>query len=171
MGTLSSWASFALTHHVVVQIAAMRAGRDRLFQGYVLLGDDIVIADDDVTEEYRDLMSWFSVSINDSKSLIGVGTAEFAKRHSRKGQEVTGMPGSFIILAGTRLSGLGVLIDVTLRRGWEVSGQSVLAAITYLVPSMGLVRKWRFVLVSLLVPGAPLSVAPALWGGPPKYCT
>jgi len=165
MGTLSSWASFALTHHVVVQIAAMRAGHDRLFQGYVLLGDDIVIADCDVAEEYRDLMAWFQVSINDSKSLVGVGAAEFAKRHFRKGQEVTGMPGSLILLAGTRLSGLRVLVDVALRRGWKISGQSVLAAITFLLPSIGAVRKWRFVLVSLLGPGAPLSVAPALWGG------
>jgi len=165
MGTLSSWASFALTHHVVVQIAAMRAGHDRLFQNYVLLGDDIVIADDDVAEEYRDLMAWFHVSINDSKSLVGVGAAEFAKRHFRKGQEVTGMPGSLILLAGTRLSGLRVLADVALRRGWEISGQSVLAAITFLLPSIGVVRKWRFVLVSLLGPGSPLAVTPALWGG------
>lgn len=165
MGTLSSWASFALTHHVVVQIAAMRAGYNQLFQNYVLLGDDIVIADDDVAEEYRDLMTWFHVSINDSKSLVGIGAAEFAKRHFVRGQEVTGMPGSLILLAGTRLSGLRVLVDVALRRGWEISGQSVLASIVYLLPSMGAVRKWRFVLVSLLGPGAPLSVAPALWGG------
>lgn len=165
MGTLSSWASFALTHHVVVQIAAMRAGHNRLFQGYVILGDDIVIADCDVAEEYRDLMAWFHVSINDTKSMVGTGAAEFAKRHFWKGQEVTGMPGSLILLAGTRLSGLRVLADVALRRGWEISGQSVLASIVFLLPSMGAVRKWRFVLVSLLGPGAPLSVTPALWGG------
>jgi hypothetical protein len=165
MGTLSSWAGFALAHHVVVQIAAMRAGYDKLFQNYVLLGDDIVIADDDVAEEYRDLMTWFQVSINDSKSLVGVGVAEFAKRHFLRGQEVSGMPGSLILLAGTRLSGLRVLVDVALRRGWGVSGQSLLASIFYLLPSIGAVRKWRFVLVSLLGPGAPLSVTPALWGG------
>jgi hypothetical protein len=168
MGTLSSWASFALTHHVVVQIAAMRAGWTGLFSDYRLLGDDIVIADPDVAEEYQELMATFHVSINDSKSLIGRGTTEFAKRHFHAGHEVTGLTGSLILLAGTRLSGLRVLLDVALQRGWAVSALSIVSSITLYAPSMESLRGWRSILMSMFGPGSPLAVAQALWGGLPN---
>jgi hypothetical protein len=171
MGTLSSWASFALAHHVVVQIAAMRAGWTGLFSDYRLLGDDIVIADADVAEEYQELMASFHVDINDSKSLCGIGTSEFAKRHFHRGHEVTGLTGSLILLAGTRLSGLRVLIDVALRRGWEVSAKSFVCSVALFAPSMEAMRVWRSILVSVLGPGGPLTVAQALWGGLPDSST
>jgi hypothetical protein len=167
MGTLSSWASFALAHHVVVQIAAMRAGWTKVFTDYRLLGDDIVIANDDVAEEYQELMTTFHVDINDSKSLVGVGTSEFAKRHFHRGSEVTGLTGSLILLAGTRLSGLRVLADVALRRGWGISAKSFVCSVALFAPSMETIRGWRSILVSLLGPGGPLCSAQALWGGLP----
>lgn len=166
MGTLSSWAAFALSHHVVVQIAAARAGYTDLFSDYVLLGDDIVIACPDVAEEYQEIMSILGVTINLSKSLVGVGLAEFAKRHFWHGHEITGLSGSLIKLAGTRLSGLRVLVDVARLRGWAISAVTVVASIAALVPvKVQESRAWRFILVSVLGPGGPLSVSPALWGG------
>lgn len=168
MGTLSSWASFALTHHVIVQISALRAGWTGLFQDYALLGDDIVIADADVAEEYRDLMAWLFVEINMSKSLVGKGCAEFAKRHFYKGREVTGVAGGLIQLAGTRLSGLRVLTEHCLQRGWVPTMASFVSSCTLYAPSMEHMRGWRSILVSLLGPGAPLTIASALWGGLPE---
>lgn len=166
MGTLSSWAAFALSHHVVVQIAAARAGFTGLFTGYVLLGDDIVIADADVAEEYQEIMTILGVTINLSKSLVGVGLAEFAKRHFWHGHEITGLSGSLIKLAGTHLSGLRVLVDVARLRGWAISAVTIVASIAMLVPlKVQASRAWRFILVSVLGPGGPLSVSPALWGG------
>ena len=52
MGALSSWASLALSHHVLVQIAVRRVGW-KYFDLYAIfyffqkkkMGDDIVIAD------------------------------------------------------------------------------------------------------------------------------
>jgi hypothetical protein len=56
MGAYSSWAMLALTHHVIMQVAAFRAGWRHMFPYYVVLGDDIVIRDSRVAGEYRDLM-------------------------------------------------------------------------------------------------------------------
>lgn len=106
MGTLSSWAAFAVSHHVVVQLAARQAGVDGLFTGYALLGDDIVIFDPDVATEYRDFMDWLHVDINMDKSVVGAGLAEFAKRVFYEGHEVTGVPSRLLRLAALYPSGL-----------------------------------------------------------------
>lgn len=80
MGAYSSWAMLALTHHLVVQVAAARAGYSGTFPYYAVLGDDLVIADTDVAKNYQVLMSYLGVPINLSKSLVSERTLEFAKR-------------------------------------------------------------------------------------------
>jgi len=85
MGVLSSWAMLALTHHLLVQWAAIRTGSvkpDQWFQNYAVLGDDIVIADTVVAKGYLDVMKEMDVSINPSKSLVSRKgrVVEFAKR-------------------------------------------------------------------------------------------
>jgi len=164
MGTLSSWAAFALSHHVVVQMAAHRVGLEGLFKDYCILGDDIVIAQEDVALEYLDLMAWFGVEINQSKSVVGAGIAEFAKRHFYHGHEISGIPGRLLSLAGLHLSGLRVWIDVMLTRGWKFDLASVLSSyLSY--TTLGLYeRVWRYLLISIAGPSAPFS-RQALWGG------
>nr|WNM95031.1 MAG: RNA-dependent RNA polymerase [Diaporthe gulyae mitovirus 3] len=81
MGALSSWGMLALTHHVIVQVAANRAGFDKTFTDYAILGDDVVIANELVAKVYHNLVtSWLGVDINLSKSLVSKHTFEFAKR-------------------------------------------------------------------------------------------
>jgi hypothetical protein len=81
MGALSSWAILAVTHHLLVQIAARRSGVTGWFTHYALLGDDIIIADESVAGAYLDLMTSLGVTINLSKSFeMKSGTFEFAKR-------------------------------------------------------------------------------------------
>lgn len=80
MGALSSWGMLALTHHIIVRIAAIRVGIQS-FQDYALLGDDIVIADKAVAMSYHTIMTGIlGVDINLSKSLVSSHTFEFAKR-------------------------------------------------------------------------------------------
>lgn len=79
MGAYSSWAMLALSHHVIVQCAALNAGKNQ-FEAYCILGDDIVIADDAVASEYLKLMTMLGVDINLSKSLQSLHFAEFAKK-------------------------------------------------------------------------------------------
>jgi len=79
MGALSSWAMLAITHHVIVKAAAIRKGIMN-FSDYCILGDDVVIANDDVAEEYRALMSCLGLEINLQKSVNSKIFTEFAKR-------------------------------------------------------------------------------------------
>lgn len=81
MGAYSSWAVMALTHHVIVQIAAFRCGSSGFFRHYALLGDDIVIADKRVAMKYLEVMKELGVGVNRLKSIESpAGVAEFAKR-------------------------------------------------------------------------------------------
>jgi hypothetical protein len=86
MGCYSSWAMLALSHHLIVQIAARRCGCECIFTNYAVLGDDIVIADDAVAKAYLAIMEVLGVDVNLVKSHQG-STAEFAKRwiHSTLG--------------------------------------------------------------------------------------
>jgi hypothetical protein len=71
----------ALTHHIIVQVAAARVGFNKPFTLYAILGDDVVIADEAVAKAYHALVtSWLGVDINLSKTLTSLHTFEFAKR-------------------------------------------------------------------------------------------
>ncbi|CAA0413885.1 unnamed protein product [Arabidopsis thaliana] len=83
LGYYGSWALFALSHHAIVWLAALRAypHQTRPFLDYALLGDDIVIADRSVAKEYRSLLDALQVDISDAKSIVSeTGCLEFAKR-------------------------------------------------------------------------------------------
>lgn len=92
MGAYSSWAMFAVTHHIMVRTAAQMAGYNpRTFKKYVLLGDDIVIADQKVAEKYQYLMESLGVTLSPAKTHVSVDTYEFAKRWYQAGVEISGI--------------------------------------------------------------------------------
>jgi hypothetical protein len=81
MGLLSSWASLALVHHALVQFAAKRAGLSGWFPHYLVLGDDIVIADAAVAEAYLNVCNDFGIKVGLAKSLISrKGLMNFASQ-------------------------------------------------------------------------------------------
>jgi hypothetical protein len=81
MGALSSWAMLAVTHHVIVQVAAYRSGFQGWYPFYAVLGDDVVILGDRVAQEYLSIMRYLGVPINMGKSISSErGLLEFAKR-------------------------------------------------------------------------------------------
>jgi len=79
MGAKSSWAMFTLSHHLVVQTAAYKAGFG-MFNGYILLGDDIVINHDRVALEYLKIIRGLGVEVSVNKTHTSFTTYEFAKR-------------------------------------------------------------------------------------------
>lgn len=91
MGAYSSWAAFALTHHVVVQWAAYKAGY-RNFNDYILLGDDIVIKNNRVAQIYIAMMQRWGVDISKAKTHVSKHTYEFAKRWIHHGEEISPLP-------------------------------------------------------------------------------
>lgn len=90
MGCLSSWGMLALSHHMIVQVAARRAGFKGWFSLYAVLGDDIVIANRAVADCYLVLMRDLGLEINLSKSLISSsGSCEFAKKFYFQGVDAS----------------------------------------------------------------------------------
>jgi hypothetical protein len=73
----------ALTHHLIVQLAYKNVRGNVLniwYSEYELLGDDIVLFEKDVAEEYLRLMRGYGVGINLSKSVVSTNKSfEFAK--------------------------------------------------------------------------------------------
>lgn len=76
LGLYPSFASFALAHHSVVRGIHLQLGKDKF--RYRLLGDDIVIWDDEVAHAYRKLMTSLGVAISEAKSLVSASSCEFA---------------------------------------------------------------------------------------------
>jgi ribosomal protein RSM22 (predicted rRNA methylase) len=69
----------ALTHHVLVKVAAIQIGKTH-FWDYFLLGDDLVIMDDGVAQSYRRLLRAFDMPISEAKTYESSEFFEFAKR-------------------------------------------------------------------------------------------
>jgi len=98
MGARTSWAILALTHHAIIQFAALRAGVvgvNEWFKHYAVLGDDVVIANDLVAREYLVFMKQIGVGVNPSKSVIadqGFSIFEFAKRVFGAGVNLSPIP-------------------------------------------------------------------------------
>jgi hypothetical protein len=101
MGALSSFNMLALSHHIIVQVAALNCGYSEWFCDYALLGDDIVIADKVVAMAYKSLMMDLGLELSDSKGFESPnGTFEFCKRMITPSGEVSpiGMKGLSVAL-------------------------------------------------------------------------
>jgi len=85
MGAKTSWAIFSLTHHTILRLLCRfhRVSREC----YVIIGDDIVIANEAVANSYMALLDDFGVPYSKDKTIspysVGrpdLSVAEFAKR-------------------------------------------------------------------------------------------
>jgi hypothetical protein len=97
MGALSSWPSLAITHHFLVQASAWRIGRVPLgkwFKDYAILGDDLVIFNKEVADEYRRVIALIGMNIGLHKSILSNNGSviEFAKRIFHNGVDVSPVP-------------------------------------------------------------------------------
>jgi hypothetical protein len=96
LGAYSSWAVFTLCHHIIVRIAMNRVGVPYTDKVYRILGDDIVIFNNLVSEQYVTLMHELGVEISKSKTHRSKVFFELAKRQFIKQNnvwlEVTGFP-------------------------------------------------------------------------------
>lgn len=89
MGAYSSWAIFAICHHLIVQLSAKECNIPLPFKDYYLLGDDIVIQNSQVASTYLKKLQSLGVEISEEKTIKSKIFMEFAKRHWYKGIEVT----------------------------------------------------------------------------------
>jgi len=123
LGLLSSFPSFSLFHHDIVQFAYCRCRSRKglplkFFRDYRLLGDDIVILNKEVADEYQFLMQdVLGVAINMSKSVIGDSKnsqIEFTKRLALNGKEMSSVKRN--ILTKNDMQSMLELVDILLNR-------------------------------------------------------
>jgi len=113
----------ALTHHTIVQVAAIRAGQTldfKVFTDYALLGDDLVIANCDVAREYKLLLQDLDMPISLEKSHTALGSYEFAKRWIIQGEEITGFSISGLLETWKKYPLLKNFLDNQCGHGWEL---------------------------------------------------
>jgi len=116
----------ALTHHIIVQVAAMRAGlisakRPVLFKSYVLLGDDLRIDHDLVAKEYKNLLTQLDMPFSEPKTHVSKHGFEFAKRWYAQGTEVTGFSVSGLLSVWKSYPLLINFLDNQESHGWKLT--------------------------------------------------
>lgn len=127
MGAYSSWAMLAVTHHVIVQIAAVQCGfKVNTFKQYCILGDDIVINNDRVASVYVQLMETLGVKINTSKSIISYDVVEFAKRWLTPYGEISPLGPGNVLNCTRNNAALGSLLYEAHSKGYLDNASSVL---------------------------------------------
>lgn len=92
LGTIPSFATFALWHHTLICGICRRLNVDPKIT-YRVLGDDVVIIDKKVAEEYKRVISSLGIPISLNKSYTSDNYAEFAGYHISKDTLVR--PGKF----------------------------------------------------------------------------
>lgn len=127
----------ALTHHYLVQLASIRAGYNRFFWDYVLLGDDIVIACSKVAVQYKVLLSILDMPISEAKTHVSLDTFEFAKRWFHRGVEITGYSIGGLFETWKRYSLLHEFIENQQRHGWHLDIQGRPGLISALYNAFG----------------------------------
>jgi hypothetical protein len=122
LGLLSSFPSFALWHHDIIQFAYNRErikdGKPpQFFKDYRLLGDDVVIFNRKVANAYQDLMREIGIPINLSKSVFGTNgksQIEFTKRLALDGIEMSSI--KMNILLKNNIVNMLDLVDILVER-------------------------------------------------------
>jgi hypothetical protein len=134
MGAYSSWSAMALTHHIIVRVAAARAGFPH-FNAYCLLGDDLVIANTRVAEQYIQLCSELDMPISLTKTHVSKDTFEFAKRWFINGTEITGFSVSGLFSVWKAYALLHNYLTTQALHGWllDISRHPELIAAIYSV--------------------------------------
>jgi len=131
MGALSSWAMLAVTHHAIVQWAAHRVGSTGWFEYYAVLGDDVVIGNDKVAEEYLRIMRALGVEISLAKTLTGKDRSmEFAKRFFLRGRDVSPLSTLEYLAGRENISALVTLVAKA-RRLCEIRLADVVKAVGF----------------------------------------
>nr|QNM37825.1 putative RNA dependent RNA polymerase [Thrips tabaci associated mitovirus 1] len=129
MGIYSSWAILALTHHSLVKFCGLISGIPD-FSDYCILGDDIVIFNDQVAEKYKQVIIDLGVEISIPKSVIPgecIGL-EFASRLYYENDEgkllnISPLPLGPIFEGGT--SSLFQLLDAVWTRSVILTGDEL----------------------------------------------
>lgn len=131
----------ALTHHVLVDVAAKRVGFNT-FDDYAILGDDIVIANSAVAKSYHYIMTIIlGVQISDHKSLVSKDSFEFAKQLIRGSDNLSPIGPKNILLSIKSMNGVLSLFVDMINKGVLMTEQMVTDMFTKGVPTISIKRQ------------------------------
>lgn len=93
MGMFSSWPALAVTNHVLTRLAGKLCGYNN-FSDYFVLGDDLVIFNEEVSLKYIELSGSIGIDSKADDSIVPKPdhTLEIAKRLFRNGVEISPVP-------------------------------------------------------------------------------
>jgi hypothetical protein len=119
MGFYTSWPLTTLCHHFLIYVCCQEIGISWKTAKYKLLGDDIIIFDDALAQNYQELIHLIGMEIQMQKSHIGNSLFEFAKRIFTPYGEIS----PFSIKAGLQETksyiGFFELMKTNYDRGWR----------------------------------------------------
>jgi hypothetical protein len=119
MGAYASWAALSMAHHLLVRWSAFLTAQP--LDEYVVLGDDIVIANSITAKKYYQLIQQLGVSISTGKSLVfhknKPNSAEFAKHLIKEGVDLT--PLSPNLLLEIKVSHFWYKVPEVCREIWD----------------------------------------------------
>jgi len=136
MGAYSSWAMLAITHHVITRLASLEVNLSN-FSDYAVLGDDFVIRNDKVSEQYLIIMKLLGVEINLDKSVISDRFAEFAKRLKGSNINITPIGPGLILRFIRDKFYIGSLISEAIKLKWFNNIDDVLNPVLERFPKKG----------------------------------
>jgi hypothetical protein len=138
MGFYSSWATASLAHHFIIWKACKQANRNWRRCPYMLLGDDIVICDDEVAYQYREvLLPKLGVDYSVPKTHISLYGYEFAKQFILHNQNISPFPlAALYERRNSPIESVGIILRELWTKDWTSDIAPILK--NYFV----LVQKW-----------------------------
>lgn len=118
MGAYSSWPAFALTHGLVLEF--LRKKHKLPPKSFCILGDDVVVSNNDLASEYISFLKWNDIPFSPEKTMSSPDTFEFAKRLVRRGKEITPFPTTSLLEYYTSYPNLAETLREAVDRGWFV---------------------------------------------------
>lgn len=158
MGAYSSWPATTLAHHFFVFLACRKAGMKWKKCPYMMLGDDIVIADDIIAKYYKDILSDWCISYSKQKTHTSKYGFEFAKQFRLHGNNISPFPlGALFDRHNETITSLSVIISEFACKDWKID---IISAVERYYVS---VKKWNYPLFKRKRPLINLTISLVLF--------
>jgi len=119
MGAYSSFAVFAFSHHFLVFLASKRLGKKWKRTRYMMIGDDIVIADDHLAWEYQRILIEYGIPFNHEKTHVSDVGFEFAKQIRIHDVNVSPFPISALLTrTNSTINSLNIIMSEIRNKEW-----------------------------------------------------
>jgi hypothetical protein len=130
MGAYSSFATFAVAHHFFIWLSCQKANVEWSRCPYMLLGDDVVIANDKVALAYKHLLVQWDIPYSEAKTHQSKVGYEFAKQVVTHNMNVSPFPLSALYERRNHwIQSIGILYSELQHKGWNCDVNIILTLV------------------------------------------